>query len=204
MAWKRNKKNRTAECRNSVVLVFFHSNPNGTITRTCIIKYICKRHGLLQFWLGLVLARAFGIVWPRQKIDLNTRDMRLTFALGARRQNKNRKQPHTPTTHTHTVHTPSIHTPAESVIKAWFAPFWFWLGFLACFLLCTHTPVSERVSCDYFAFIFLIFLIFLILFYLIFFLSFLLCFSLRWARAVRMIHAVISCTASQIAASLWL
>lgn len=141
---KRIEQQSRAECRNSVVLVFFHSNPNGTITRTCIIKYICKRHGLLQFWLGLVLARAFGIVWPRQKIDLNTRDMRLTFALGARRQNKiesnHTHQLHT--VHTHTTYK-LAHTPAESVIKAWFAPFWFWLGFLACFLLCTHTPVSE-------------------------------------------------------------
>lgn len=142
---KRIEQHSRAECRNSVVLVFFHSNPNGTITRTCIIKYICKRHGLLQFWLGLVLARAFGIVWPRQKIDLNTRDMRLTFALGARRQNKNRKQPHTPTTHTHTVHTPSIHTPAESVIRAWFAPFWFLAWVFGLFFV-VHTHSRERAS----------------------------------------------------------
>lgn len=173
---KRIEQQSRAECRNSVVLVFFHSNPNGTITRTCIIKYICKRHGLLQFWLGLVLARAFGIVWPRQKIDLNTRDMRLTFALGARRQNKIESN-HTHQLHTvHTKHTHQAYTlPRSQSSKLGSPPFGFWLGFLACFLLCTHTPVSERVSCDYFAFIFLIFLIFLILFYFILYFSLAFC-----------------------------
>lgn len=144
---KRIEQQSRAECRNSVVLVFFHSNPNGTITRTCIIKYICKRHGLLQFWLGLVLARAFGIVWPRQKIDLNTRDMRLTFALGARRQNKiesnHTHQLHT--VHTKHTHTSSAHTPAESVIKAWFAPFWFLAWVFGLFFV-VHTHSRERAS----------------------------------------------------------
>lgn len=161
-----------------------------------------------NFGLAWFLPELLALFGQGKKIDLNTRDMRLTFALGARRQNKiesnHTHQLHTHKHHTHTQHTNSHTLPRSQSSKLGSPPFGFWLGFLACFLLCTHTPVSERVSCDYFAFIFLIFLIFLILFYFIFFLSFLLCFSLRWARAVRMIHAVISCTASQIAASLWL
>lgn len=144
-----------AECRNSVVLVFFHSNPNGTFTRTCIIKYICMRHGLLQFWLGLVLARAFGIVWPRQKIDLNTRDMRLTFALGARRQNKiesnHTHQLHTHTHSTHTKHTHSRGVSHQSLVRPLLALAWvFGLFFVV------HTHSRERASivwlfCFYFS-----------------------------------------------------
>lgn len=142
---KRIEQQSRAECRNSVVLVFFHSNPNGTITRTCIIKYICKRHGLLQFWLGLVLARAFGIVWPRQKIDLNTRDMRLTFALGARRQNKiesnHTHQLHTHTHSTHTKHTHSRGVSHQSLVRPLLVLAWvFGLFFVV------HTHSRERAS----------------------------------------------------------
>lgn len=143
---KRIEQHSRAECRNSVVLVFFHSNPNGTITRTCIIKYICKRHGLLQFWLGLVLARAFGIVWPRQKIDLNTRDMRLTFALGARRQNKIESN-HTHQLHTHTQCTHSRGVSHQSLVRPLLV---FGLFFVV------HTHSRERASivwlfCFYFS-----------------------------------------------------
>lgn len=102
---------------------------------------------------GFVLARAFGIVWPRQKIDLNTRDMRLTFALGARRQNTNRKQPHTTTKHT--VHTPSSHkahtqdTHSRGVShQSLVRPFLVLTWVFGSFFCCAHTPVSERISCD--------------------------------------------------------
>lgn len=141
---KRIEQQSRAECRNSVV--FFHSNPNGTITRTCIIKYICKRHGLLQFWLGSVLARAFGIVWPRQKIDLNTRDMRLTFALGARRQNKNRKQPHTPSIYTHTQSTHTKHTHSRGVSHQSLVRPLLVLAWVFGLFFVVHTHSRERAS----------------------------------------------------------
>lgn len=127
---------------------------------------------------GFVLAGAFGIVWPRQKIDLNTRDMRLTFALGARRQNKNRKQPHTPTKHTHTQYTHQAHIkhihnthtthtlPRSQSSKLGSPPFGFDLGFWLVFLLCTHSCERGEYRVIILLLFFSFFLFYFILFYI--------------------------------------
>lgn len=90
----------------------------------------------------------FGLVWflpellalfgQGKKIDLSTRDMRLTFALGARRQNKIESN-HTHQLHTHTQYTHQAYTlPRSQSSELGSPPFGFGLGFWLVFC-CAHT-----------------------------------------------------------------